>query len=204
MRRRVVRYLFTMLTVFSLLVCVAVCVLWVRSYIRADEIELRTATPEARIATEWWARSNRGIVRVLRTRHTFETAEGVEYFLRYNSVGPAGFRMKRLTGEPSRRQRQDNDNPWLAWLGYSADSGRAVKLVPGGRGQFTSRWAVVEVPYWLLALLSSAPLLHKVKVGWPRRANEGEGVCASCGYDLRASGERCPACGTAKPDATAA
>src|SRR5438132_2502088 len=39
MRRRVARHLFTILSVLSLLLCVAVCVLWVRSYWVSEGIE---------------------------------------------------------------------------------------------------------------------------------------------------------------------
>ena len=72
--------------------------------------------------------------------------------------------------------------------------------MPGGRGLVILRFAVIEFPYWFLALLTSAPLVRKVKIRRPRRANEGASVCPSCAYDLRASPERCPECGAAKAD----
>lgn len=53
------------------------------------------------------------------------------------------------------------------------------------------------VPYWALALLC-AGLARRAWVR-ARRAQAAlrDGLCASCGYDLRASDTRCPECGNA-------
>ncbi len=53
----------------------------------------------------------------------------------------------------------------------------------------------VAVPLWLpTALLAIDPVLW-----WRRRklrAGRGSGYCVSCGYDVRATPERCPECGS--------
>ncbi len=53
----------------------------------------------------------------------------------------------------------------------------------------------LTVPYWFLivvTLLLPAIALHR----WHRRRRRiGENRCLTCGYDLRASPERCPECG---------
>ena len=50
------------------------------------------------------------------------------------------------------------------------------------------------VPYWLLLLASlTTPMVRTVR-GIRRRAR---GLCRACGYDLRATRERCPECGAA-------
>lgn len=53
------------------------------------------------------------------------------------------------------------------------------------------------IPYWPLAVATGAlPLLWFPR--FLRRAyRRRKGLCASCGYDLRASGDRCPECGAA-------
>ena len=51
----------------------------------------------------------------------------------------------------------------------------------------------VRVPHWLVALVCAvAPAIHLYRK--KRRAPPGS--CRTCGYDLRASPERCPECGT--------
>lgn len=52
------------------------------------------------------------------------------------------------------------------------------------------------VPYWAIALLLT-PLLALAPVrAMKRRWRRRRGLCADCGYDLRASAGRCPECGT--------
>jgi hypothetical protein len=51
------------------------------------------------------------------------------------------------------------------------------------------------VPHWFVALMSlPAPLLYAR--AWRRRRRvKREGLCPACGYDLRATPDRCPECG---------
>jgi hypothetical protein len=61
-------------------------------------------------------------------------------------------------------------------------------LAPGGGFK-------VVVPYWFVALLFATVFAGSVVV---RRRGRPVGTCSSCGYDLRATPNRCPECG-AKP-----
>ena len=57
----------------------------------------------------------------------------------------------------------------------------------------------VVIPSWFLALLFGA-LPGTVAFRWMRGIRRrGEGFCSVCGYDLRATTDRCPECGTAIP-----
>jgi hypothetical protein len=65
----------------------------------------------------------------------------------------------------------------------------------GGKGRDGSMLWNLEMPYWLLALLS-APLPAVWVVVWRRdRFRRRPGCCPGCGYDLRATPGRCPECG---------
>lgn len=56
-------------------------------------------------------------------------------------------------------------------------------------------WYNLTFPCWLLLLISvPIPLLRFWKHGL-RRLRRNRGMCQQCGYDLRASPDRCPECG---------
>jgi hypothetical protein len=60
-------------------------------------------------------------------------------------------------------------------------------------------WRCLVFPHWFAALVT-AILPAIVLVRWRRdRRRVAEGRCETCGYDLRATPDRCPECGTLTP-----
>lgn len=60
----------------------------------------------------------------------------------------------------------------------------------------------VGVPFWLLCLITAVPpivLGASTRRGRVRAARLKENRCIACGYDLRASKDRCPECGRRIP-----
>ena len=55
-------------------------------------------------------------------------------------------------------------------------------------------WAL-QVPHWSLCVAASAPALLWLRRRRAEHRRRTAGNCRRCGYDLRASGERCPECG---------
>jgi hypothetical protein len=54
----------------------------------------------------------------------------------------------------------------------------------------------IVFPYWLLAILTAVLPTFRL-IAWRRRRKRiGRNQCVTCGYDLRASTDRCPECGT--------
>jgi uncharacterized paraquat-inducible protein A len=69
------------------------------------------------------------------------------------------------------------------------------------RDNFNDSYGVV-FPYWcpalmlaMLSTLSARRLWREIRM----RRRLAAGLCLACGYDLRASTERCPECGTVIP-----
>ena len=70
------------------------------------------------------------------------------------------------------------------------------ELVLSGTDNFANRGFQAVYSYWFIVLLFSPwPIAWLVR--WQmRRRTKVAGVCMNCGYDLRATPDRCPECGT--------
>jgi len=94
---------------------------------------------------------------------------------------------------------------WSAWhvamhLGNSPQKTRikvgteSTDMIPN-TPYSSGRILWITIPYWLLlGVMSLLPLLRLLM--WWRRRGRMAGLCPNCGYDLRATPDRCPECGT--------
>lgn len=92
----------------------------------------------------------------------------------------------------------------VQWEGKAAEEGLTIHSFCGVRvisqswhcGTGGAQYAVrVVVPFWLLGLLlavSPALWIYELQ---RRIRQRSRNLCANCGYDLRATPERCPECG---------
>ena len=60
----------------------------------------------------------------------------------------------------------------------------------------TPNWTL-HVPYWMPLTLLAIPALPLGVRRWKAHRHVRPGLCPSCGYDLRATPDRCPECGRA-------
>jgi hypothetical protein len=82
------------------------------------------------------------------------------------------------------------------WNIMSSATGR-----PSG-GLLVETYDYYQINFWPAAILAFFPSAAAGVYEWSirKRANRRSGRCPACGYDLRATPERCPECGTAVGD----
>jgi hypothetical protein len=59
----------------------------------------------------------------------------------------------------------------------------------------------IGIPFWLLVLVATGPPAYSCLRRFRDLRWRHRGLCRACGYDLRASRDRCPECGMAIPEA---
>ena len=118
------------------------------------------------------------------------------YTVSWHTIKP-GFHIGRYVG-PFRSGPSKLIEKWI-WLPKYRDGWTTSAAgTDGKRVTIKVREHVVIVPLWIptfgfvTALWFSIPLSHYGR----RRKRKKLGLCVRCGYDLRASEDRCPECGT--------
>jgi hypothetical protein len=168
---------FGVMTGVSAALCAAALALWVRSYWTCDAVEWSRTV---RAGDERWL----GSVEVIKSLHTWRGglvySTDNETWTREPGPGP------HYTSWPA--SAAPHADQW-EFLGFAYD------FYGGGGKILTPQAEHVRVPFYafvlLAATLPAAGLLRR-----RRRALQGAtNFCAHCGYDLRATPNRCPECG---------
>ena len=166
-----IRHLFTIITMISLLLCALAAGLWVRSGRTTDML-----------GREWPSH----LVRIISTRGHLIVWEQIAPPI---VTGPWAFHTV-----PTRRFDERCVHSAIAWsiAGASFERSAPDAALPGWHSR------TVIVPDWLAALTFFALPLIRLRGALQRFSRPPRsGFCDSCGYDLRASKSRCPECGIA-------
>jgi hypothetical protein len=173
--KRSARILLNAITALSLILFVATVVLWVRSFWTVDFLLWRSggyASVSVSVC--------RGSLDVMR-------AESISGAFEHVRVAPHAAACPRWASAAGLR--------WSA-AGFAFYSEADVSPLEGGPGRKSVPFHELLVPMWAIvaagALLPSGWTLGRAR----RRHRSRRGKCPVCGYDLRATPDRCPECGT--------
>jgi hypothetical protein len=186
------RRLFTFCSATSLLLCVAVCALWVRGRRQLEWLDFERLDDRAQTS------------RLLRVGTMPGSRIAAVYY--HQSCNKDFYR--RLASS-EKRPFHDTHAGSLTGTGPDSDTMFFYFSKKYVDHESIMRVRYVEVPLWSIVSATAAlPLIHAVTI--VRRARRGRrrsqtGACPVCGYDLRATPDRCPECGAepkAKPQPT--
>ena len=176
--KRLARVLFNIAAVLSLILCVASAAFWVRSYWSIDQIIYQPSRDS------YDAYVDRGACSLRWIEHN-GYAERRWRFYRDSPPPPAYPKMAHPPPESTERR--------LGGFWYEYGS---IMRGPWKTGALSYR--AVVLPCWALTvlflLLPTCALLHRLRARRTLRRTAG-GLCPTCGYDMRATPERCPECG---------
>jgi hypothetical protein len=178
--KRFARLLFGLAGFVSAVMCVASAVLWVRSYLRYDEVTW-SSQPRSGVGGEnvnASAVSERGQVAVNYQHYGWPTAAG--------ATAP--------NGEPPLIRRE--------WRTMTPVLDRYASITRHGFGRADIVRSdlvsyAVYFPHWSLVAVTAPLPVAALLLRRRRRRRElaASGRCHVCGYDLRATPDRCPECG---------
>jgi hypothetical protein len=178
---RVVRVLLAVLAALPLVLFVGVCVLWVQSYWYPYLVDTQVVTPDG-VYTRRMVVSSAG-------RLSFGWYRIDEDWLKLEP-SPLTVTLRDYDGRTELtwgfRNRRDAEVHSREFLGFQFS-----------QWQVADRQRNVRVPYWCPAAACLAPAAFAYRRRRRRRRRMAGGLCPACGYDLRATPDRCPECGRA-------
>jgi hypothetical protein len=161
----------------SLILCLLILAIWIRSYWVTDTFFWGTAKAD----------------------HQFSSTGGrLIYADAYWPHGRAPFSLAH--GSTSRKANEWLENPThtdgFRFIGFEY-SAQVFPQIDPTVWFFISPFRMIAIPYWTpFALSTLHPLLRFVSQS-RRLRRRRRGLCLDCGYDLRASRSTCPECGAA-------
>jgi hypothetical protein len=168
----------------SLVMLLLILALWLRSFWFVEGVQ-RAMTAWA---GDYWVLhhehflSNRGKLVVYWYEYTLEKNEVAEPHVPVDEVEWLSVSVRDVSSHPG------------GWLGFDLGAG-------DGTGAIRDKW--FTVPHWFLLALAGVVPLRRTATFVMARRRRPQLRCVTCGYDLRATPDRCPECGSpAAPEHT--
>lgn len=190
--RRIGRYILCIVTIVSTLLCLVSAFLWVRQrpyHSDCLQVQIRAERnpPSVAPAVAEMLREKFGYKEVFRIERYLVGADSGDFFVAHDfrPAPESRLGLRYLDESPSLEARLTSGS---------------VRSIAGAK--FTAyafgahRYRGVSVPLWWVTILTALlPALYIMRFALRRRRLAG-GSCLKCGYDLRATPDRCPECGT--------
>ena len=183
------RRVFTFVSAISFVLCLAACLLWARSYcgrifLRDGRVLLLNMRSDDLGDVLWklepstkWEEQGRTISRLVARTRAPETWEAVK------RDGTDSVCWERLGIEYHRGRI---GNGWLPFFASDPSTG-----VP---------YTLVAIPFWMISLMflgfPAVWMALSTALSVRGRRRRLRDCCIACGYDLRATPDKCPECGT--------
>jgi hypothetical protein len=190
------------LTILSLIATLVVIVLWAHSMSILDRIEWRNSSDFIERINAVESVGGRIVLSHITIRHLNEISA---------PIGSAIIHQTRKLGAAETAFKTASDDRILASQGWSRWGFGAAKMSFQQSSAATwqhlpsndileTRYVEFQTPYWFILLLML--ILPAMWIGnslGARRSPFQSGHCQACGYDLRATPDCCPECGTIPP-----
>ena len=174
--RRLGRYIFNGLTLLSLLICLATVVLWHRSNSYFDGLL-------------WGERGQRWILQLRAGEASIQLEKDAmlssSSFERFSYLRSERDWLGVRVGFRGARTSVIDHDWWVPGLSFWSEHNSWGTLPDTSFRRFT-------ISYWLIVLLTLILPASRLRF----RKRPPPGLCPKCRYDLRATPERCPECGT--------
>jgi hypothetical protein len=182
--KRLLQILLHATTAISLLLFVVTMILWVRSYWVSDHLSL-----SPRRGVHYDISSRPGLILISRSTLTGRTSDIYSDAL---DRGPGwSFDSSAAPKTPVSPFTPEGSHAAWQWLGFDH-----LAYVQSGPSYGLRTFRRIIFPMWSVALASALPVLQPLVGIVRKKRRRAAGACPVCGYDLRATPERCPECGT--------
>jgi hypothetical protein len=197
------RWLTNGMAAISLVICLALCVLWARGYWRSDA--LRFAKVVKKGEQPWRVRT----LLIYCGKGCVEVGVGRDAYYLPGSGAAEEWRFYHAEDQPKHPSAGSGVVSKFAGFGMieEENGGPPLWSVPlmkklmltSRQSYWTEKFRGIWAPYWFLVLVFGAMPGRRIYQWQENRTRRKRGLCEVCGYDLRESSDACPECGKLKP-----